>query len=65
MSLPSLHSYDVKWPSFNVYWKRERLGDYSNFAPTPWNVLETAISLGFDDIYLTGHDFFVISGCGV
>ena len=24
--MPSLHSYDVKWPSFNVYWKRERLG---------------------------------------
>ena len=36
-----------------------------NFAPTPWNVLETTISLGFDDIYLIEHDCFVISGCGV
>ena len=61
--LPSLHSYDVKWPSFNVYWKRERLGD--KFALNPWNVLETTISLGFDDIYPIEHEFFVNSGRGV
>ena len=59
----SLHSYVVKWPSFNVYWKRERLGD--KFCS---NSLKRLGNYNFVGVWWHLSDrawLFVISGCGV